>query len=167
MNSTNTVVANAMAAHGVARNSVEVEVSLMYAGRVQHAMRDAARSVSGVRVTGTNTLSCPDEDAADEVVDILEQAGVPKREISLNAKRVARNANNDDLFAKKVAKLVPILRQIEQAARQAVDNSLSGGIAYMIEQDPTYFDGGVAVYRGLIKKVLDGGKAAAELLRIL
>lgn len=92
--STNSVVRNAMAARGVARNSVEVEVSLMYAGRVQHAMRDAARSVSGVRMTGTNILSCPDDDAADEVVDILEQAGVPKREISLNSKRVARNANS-------------------------------------------------------------------------
>ena len=90
--STNSVVRNAMAAHGLARNSVEVEVSLMYAGHVQHAMRDAARTVSGVRITGSNTLFCPDEDAADEVVDILEQAGVPKREISLNSKRVARNA---------------------------------------------------------------------------
>lgn len=86
-------------ARRVARNSVEVEVSLMYAGRVQYAMRDAARLVSGVRITGSNTLYCPNDDAADEVVDILEQAGVPKREISLNAKRVARNAGAYDVAA--------------------------------------------------------------------
>jgi len=92
------VVANAIAANRrVARNSVEVEVSLRYAGRVQHAMRDAARSISGVRMSSTNTLVCSDEDAADDVVDMLEQAGVPKSEISLNAKkRVARNAEGFD-----------------------------------------------------------------------
>lgn len=107
--STNSVVVNAMAAHRrTARNSVEVEVSLMYAGRVQHAMRDAARSVSGVRMTGTNTLFCPDEDAADEVVDILEQAGIPKREISLNAKRVARNAMQDaGSYVRECNKFIP------------------------------------------------------------
>lgn len=116
MTSTNTVVANAMAAHGVARNSVEVEVSLMYAGRVQHAMRDAARSVSGVRVTGTNTLSCPDEDAADEVVDILEQAGVPKREISLNAKRVARNARTD--WEQEIYKLTERIKALVQKSQR-------------------------------------------------
>lgn len=88
MNIANKIVANAIKAQ-TARNSVEVEVSLMYAGRVQHAMRDAVRTVSGVRMASTNTLICPDEDAADEVVDILEQAGVPKREISLNAKNAA------------------------------------------------------------------------------
>jgi len=111
--------------NAVARNSVEVEVSLMYAGRVQHAMRDAARSVSGVRVTGTNTLSCPDEDAADEVVDILEQAGVPKREISLNSKRVARNANDwiDDPKKKKAMdeidkKADALYRQLKDIARK-------------------------------------------------
>lgn len=88
MNIANKIVANAIKAQ-TARNNVEVEVSLMYAGRVQHAMRDAVRTVSGVRMASTNTLICPDEDAADEVVDILEQAGVPKREISLNAECVA------------------------------------------------------------------------------
>ena len=94
MNIANKIVANAIKAQ-TARNSVEVEVSLMYAGRVQHAMRDAVRTVSGVRMTSTNTLICPDEDAADEVVDILEQAGVPKREISLNAECVARRTSTN------------------------------------------------------------------------
>ena len=94
MNIANKIVANAIKAQ-TARNSVEVEVSLMYAGRVQHAMRDAVRTVSGVRMASTNTLICPDEDAADEVVDILEQAGVPKREISLNAECVARRTSTN------------------------------------------------------------------------
>ena len=92
MTSTNTVVANAMAAR-TARNGVEVEISPGYAARVQHAMRDAARVVSGVRMTSTNTLECRDEDAADDVIDILKQAGLPAGEVWTNAKRVARNAD--------------------------------------------------------------------------
>ena len=92
MTSTNTVVANAMAAQAV-RNSVEVEISPGYAARVQHAMRDAARAVSGVRMTSTNTLECRDEDAADDVIDILKQAGLPDGEVWTNARRAARNAD--------------------------------------------------------------------------
>ena len=92
MTSTNTVVANAMAAR-TARNGVEVEISPGYAARVQHAMRDAARAVSGVRMTSTNTLECRDEDAADDVIDILKQAGLPDGEVWTNARRAARNAS--------------------------------------------------------------------------
>ena len=118
--STNSVVRNAIAANRrVARNSVEVEISLMYAGRVQHAMRDAARSVSGVRISGTNTLYCPDEDAADEVVYILEQAGVPKREISLNAKRrVARNVRAGDREA-TLSELESATKELESMVAKA------------------------------------------------
>lgn len=99
MTSTNTVVANAIKAQAV-RNSVEVEISPGYAARVQHAMRDAARAVSGVRMTSTNTLECRDEDAADDVIDILKQAGLPDGEVWTNAKRAAA----------KNARLVPFDR---------------------------------------------------------
>jgi hypothetical protein len=99
MTSTNTIVANAIKAQTV-RNSVEVEISPGYAARVQHAMRDAARAVSGVRMTSTNTLECRDEDAADDVIDILKQAGLPDGEVWTNAKRVAA----------KNARLVPFDR---------------------------------------------------------
>jgi hypothetical protein len=63
-------------------------------------MRDAARAVSGVRMTSTNTLECRDEDAADDVIDILKQAGLPDGEVWTNAKRVAA----------KNARLVPFDR---------------------------------------------------------
>jgi hypothetical protein len=76
-----------------ATNSAEVEVSLQYAARVQQAMRDAVRMVSGVRQSSTNTLYCPDDDAAEEVVEILTDAGVPKNEVWINARKV-RNADN-------------------------------------------------------------------------
>ena len=88
---TNSVVANAIKAQAV-RNSVEVEISPGYAARVQHAMRDAERVVSGVRMTSTNTLECRDEDAADDVIDILKQAGLPDGEVWTNAKRAANAA---------------------------------------------------------------------------
>ncbi|MBQ1429897.1 MAG: hypothetical protein IIZ06_09560 [Kiritimatiellae bacterium] len=91
MTSTNTIVANAIKAQAV-RNSVEVEISPGYAARVQHAMRDAARAVSGVRMTSTNTLECRDEDAADDVIDILKQAGLPDGEVWTNARRAANAA---------------------------------------------------------------------------
>ena len=91
MTTTNSVVANAIKAQAV-RNSVEVEISPGYAARVQHAMRDAARAVSGVRMTSTSTLECRDEDAADDVIDILKQAGLPDGEVWTNAKRAAKNA---------------------------------------------------------------------------
>lgn len=91
MTTTNSVVANAIKAQAV-RNSVEVEISPGYAARVQHAMRDAARAVSGVRMTSSNTLECRDEDAADDVIDILKQAGLPDGEVWTNARRTARNA---------------------------------------------------------------------------
>ena len=94
MTTTNSVVANAIKAQTV-RNSVEVEISPGYAARVQHAMRDAARAVSGVRMTSTNTLECRDEDAADDVIDILKQAGLPDGEVWTNAKRTAANAIGD------------------------------------------------------------------------
>lgn len=88
MTITNSVVANAIKARTV-RNSVEVEISPGYAARVQYAMRDAVRGVSGVRMTSTNTLECRDEDAADEVIDILKQAGVPAGEVWTNANVMA------------------------------------------------------------------------------
>ena len=94
MTSTNTIVANAIKAQAVT-NSVEVEISPGYAARVQHAMRDAERVVSGVRMTSTNTLECRDEDAADDVIDILKQAGLPRGEVWTNSKRVAKNARTD------------------------------------------------------------------------
>lgn len=94
MTTTNSVVANAIKAQAV-RNSVEVEISPGYAARVQHAMRDAARAVSGVRMTSTNTLECRDEDAADDVIDILKQAGLPDGEVWTNARRAAANAIGD------------------------------------------------------------------------
>ena len=89
MTTTNSVVANAIKAQTV-RNSVEVEISPGYAARVQHAMRDAARVVSGVRMTSTNTLECRDEDAADDVIDILKQAGLPDVEVRLRDGRIEK-----------------------------------------------------------------------------
>lgn len=97
--STNAAVQEAINS-ACARNSAEVEVSLQYAARVQQAMRDAVRMVSGVRQSSTNTLYCPDDDAAEEVVEILTDAGVPKNEVWINARKVwnasvAKN-NSDD-----------------------------------------------------------------------
>lgn len=79
-----------------ATNSAEVEVSLQYAARVQQAMRDAVRMVSGVRQSSTNTLYCPDDDAAEEVVEILTDAGVPKNEVWINARKVRNDAGAND-----------------------------------------------------------------------
>ena len=90
--STNAAVQDALNS-ACATNSAEVEVSLQYAARVQQAMRDAVRMVSGVRQSSTNTLYCPDDDAAEEVVEILTDAGVPKNEVWINARKV-RNADN-------------------------------------------------------------------------
>lgn len=101
MTTTNSVVANAIKAQAV-RNSVEVEISPGYAARVQHAMRDAARAVSGVRMTSTNTLECRDEDAADDVIDILKQAGLPDGEVWTNAKRAANAIGDLDFDMKGV-----------------------------------------------------------------
>lgn len=94
-----------------ARNSVEVEISPGYAARIQHAMRDAARALSGVRMTSSNTLECRDEDTADEVIDILKQAGLPASEVWTNARRTARNARTDweqEIYAltERIKKLV-------------------------------------------------------------
>lgn len=93
MEISNKVVANAVAASAVARNAVEVEISPGYAARAQYAMKDAARGVSGVRISGTNTLSCPDDDAADDVIEIIKMAGIPASEVWTNSRRVARNAD--------------------------------------------------------------------------
>lgn len=123
-----------------------------------------------VELDGGETFTAPIDDWSRKFTNAATHVStnsVVANAMAANAERTAKNANNDDLFAKKVAKLVPLLEQIERAARQAVDNSLSGGIAYMIEQDPTYFYGGVDAYRRLIKRVVAGGDAAAELLRIL
>ena len=124
MTTTNSVVANAIKAQAV-RNSVEVEMSPGYAARVQHAMRDAARAISGVRMTSTNTLECRDKDAADDVIDILKQAGLPDGEVWTYAKRAARNANEwiDDPKKKKAMdeidkKADALYRQLKDIARK-------------------------------------------------
>ena len=127
--STNSVVRNAMAANRrVARNSVEVEISPGYAARAQYAMKDAARGVSGVRISGTNTLSCPDDDAADDVIEIIKMAGIPASEVWTNSRKVAKNGNEwiDDTKKKKAmdaidAKADVLYKQLESIARKFDD----------------------------------------------
>ena len=128
MEISNKVVANAVAASAVARNAVEVEISPGYAARAQYAMKDAARSVSGVRISGTNTLSCPDDDAADDVIEIIKMAGIPASEVWTNSRRVAKNGNEwiDDTKKKKAmdaidAKADVLYKQLESIARKFDD----------------------------------------------
>lgn len=131
MKISNSIVSNAMAANRrVARNSIEVEISPGYAARAQYAMKDAARGVSGVRISGTNTLSCPNDDAADDVIEIIKMAGIPASEVWTNSRkaanrRVARNGNEwiDDPKKKKAmdaidAKADALYKQLADIARK-------------------------------------------------
>ena len=105
MRISNSIVSNAIAANRrKAKNSIEVEISPGYAARAQYAMKDAARGVSGVRISGTNTLSCPNDDAADDVIEIIKMAGIPASEVWTNSRRVARNAGGAYDFAAQAGK---------------------------------------------------------------
>ena len=105
-----------------ATNSAEVEVSLQYAARVQQAMRDAVRMVSGVRQSSTNTLYCPDDDAAEEVVEILTDAGVPKNEVCIHARKVRNDAGaNDPKNTEAVKKMWNDFKKRLDAMRREAD----------------------------------------------
>ena len=111
MRISNSTVSNAIAANRrKAKNSIEVEISPGYAARAQYAMKDAARGVSGVRISGTNTLSCPNDDAADDVIEIIKMAGIPASEVWTNSRRVARNARTD--WEMEIYKLTEKIKQL-------------------------------------------------------
>lgn len=77
----------------------------------------------------------------------------------------ARNADggeSDKKFAERVGDLIPLLKQADEAIMKA--RMKFGGIAFMIEKNPSYFEGGVGAYRRLISKVIAGDEALAEIV---
>ena len=80
-NSNNPIVSNALKVI----NGKVVQVSLRYAGRMQHALQELARAY-GVRRLGSDSLVCGDNDEAEQIIDsLVKEYKIPKSEVWVNS----------------------------------------------------------------------------------